>query len=338
ALMRDGLVGSITDDQRGFLDIISDRADDLNTMVDDMLDVGRLEAGRLGAWRKRCAVSKIIGRVRPALERKAIAKSIQLSIETEDDLPEVYCDDEKAARVLINLTVNAIKFCQEENRVRVTARKDPQSGGVIVAVADNGPGIDPAHRDEIFERFKQLNIDPRASCKGFGLGLNIAKVLVDLNFGDMDLQSTVGQGSTFTFTLPPADPIEVMRRWVRRLKSQTNEPPRVSLVSAQIDSATEAATLGDVDWYLNSLLRRNDLLFRIAACRWLLVVAASDEEVSQFLAGAHQTFDEVNRNRPQGPLPAVALHAHQAWSTGGRESEFWAAFREQMEVQEPAYA
>ncbi|HEX3870040.1 MAG TPA: HAMP domain-containing sensor histidine kinase [Pirellulales bacterium] len=336
SLIRDGLVGEITDEQKSFLDIVNDRADDLNTMVDDMLDVGRLEAGRLGAWRKNCTAAGIIARLRPSLERKAFIKETALAIEVAADLPAVYCDDEKAGRVLINLTVNAIKFCQQRGQVRISATRDRRFGGVAIAVTDNGPGIDDAHREEIFERFKQLNTDVRSSCKGFGLGLNIAKVLVDMNFGEMDLESTVGKGSTFTFTLLPAQPLKVMKRYLHRMKSVPDFGHHVSLVTAHIDETTDAASAGDVDWYLNSLLRRNDLLFRLAACRWMLVIAAGEQEMSQFLAGAEKTLHDVNRNRPQGPLPTIATHVEGAWDVSDQESELWTALHELLESQEVA--
>jgi signal transduction histidine kinase len=334
SLVRDGVAGAITDDQSRFLDIVSDRADDLNTMVDDMLDVGRLEAGRLGAWRKNCTVADIVGRLRPSLEKKATIKGITLTIEVDRDLPEVYCDDEKVGRVIINLTVNAIKFCQENGLVRITAAEEPYSAGVLIAVTDNGPGIDAAHQDAIFERFKQLNTNARSSCKGFGLGLNIAKELVDLNFGEMGVQSTVGQGSTFTFTLPPARPLEVMRRYLHRMKNIPGSAQQVSAITAKIDEVSDPHAADDVDSCLNSLLRRNDLLFRLDSRQWLLVIAANKDELNYFLAAAGKTLRDIDRNRPQGPLPEIEMRTEGTWRLDHRDSDLWMALRPSLEPRE----
>jgi hypothetical protein len=330
SLLRDGVVGAISDEQRGFLDIVNDRADDLNTMVDDMLDVGRLEAGRLGAWRKNCTVAEIIGSLGSALKRKAQVKGVELTIDVCDGLAEVYCDEEKAARVIVNLTVNAIKFCQPGSHVRIAAVNDERCG-VRIAISDDGPGIDQAHRDEIFERFKQLHTDVRSSCKGFGLGLNIAKVLVDLNFGEMDLQSTLGQGSTFSFTLPPAEPLKVIERYLERVKCLSQQEQQVSVLTASIVATADASSADDVDWYLNSLLRRNDLLFRLCTNQWLLVIAATAPDLEAFQASAKSMLRDINRNRPQGPLPQLDMSMEGTWPLADGEAELWGALHEKLE-------
>jgi signal transduction histidine kinase len=338
SLMRDGLVGAITGDQGRLLDVVNDRADDLNTMVDDMLDVGKLETGKLGVWRRACAVADIVEGLRPSLERKATIKGVTFTIEVDEDLPEIYCDDEKVGRVIINLTVNAIKFCREGGLVRVAATRDPRSSGVLIAVMDNGPGIDAAHREEIFERFKQLNTNVRSSCKGFGLGLNIAKELVDLNFGEMDLQSTVGRGSTFTFTLPPARPAEVLRRYIHRVKHLSDGAQQVSAITACVDEVSGAQAGGDVDWYLNRLLRRNDLVFRLDSCHWLLIIAANKDELGHFLDAATTTRRDIDRNRPQGPLPAIEMQPAGTWQLDDGDSNLWTALCACVEPREATHA
>ena len=329
ALMREGLVGPITTEQGQFLDIVSARADDLNAMVDDMLDVGRLEAGRLGVWRRNCQVAEIIEQLRPALERKAAFKQITLEIDVADRLPDVYCDDEKAGRVIINLTINAIKFCNESGVVRVAAGHDPHSAGVLIAVSDNGPGIEPEDLELIFERFKQCSSQIRSSCKGFGLGLNIAKELVELNFGQIHVESSVGRGSTFSFTLPPADPHEVMRRYLLRLSQVQARSDWVTALTARIDAASTPADADDVDAFLNGLLRSDDLLFRLDGSRWLLMLAANAEESEQFVQRFGQ---DAGRRRPQPAARAAAADrapeggivasgklrpSYQRWSAGG---------------------
>jgi signal transduction histidine kinase len=331
SLVRDGLASS-GEEQRRFLDVVIDRADDLNNMVDDMLDVSRLEAGLLGAWRKNCRVAAIVEELRPALERKAAMKGIELAIDLDPALAEVYCDPEKVSRVIINLTVNAVKFCQEGGHVRLWATPCADAPGVTIGITDDGRGIDRDSLARIFERFTQLDPTSRGSCKGFGLGLNIAKELVDLSFGRMSVESQVGRGSTFSFSLPPTDPPEVMRRYVERLRQLSDAPAAISILVARVDEAVGGDEADDVDAYLHSLLRRNDIVFRVEDHAWLVVLATSAVELSKFHDKARLALAEVNRNRIRGPLPDVRMETAGTWRIPGDCEELFRQLREWVEA------
>ena len=337
SLVRDGLVESV-EEQHRFLDIVADRADDLNTMVDDMLDVSKLGAGLLGAWRKNCHVFDIVEQIRPGLERKAAVKGVLLDADVDRSLPAVYCDAEKIGRVLINLTVNAIKFCQPAGQVRIWVKEHPTAASLIVGVTDNGVGIDPQSLSRIFERFQQAENNLRNNSKGFGLGLNIAKELVDLNFGEMDVTSTVGQGSTFTFTLPLADPLEVMQRYLQRVVHLRNGSTKVSLLSARIAASTDDGEADDVEAYLNGLLRRNDLIFRVGSRAWVLVLACSEIELDKFYERARSSLLEINRNRIHGALPAADLRTVGTWRAATEFKEVLAQMHAFFESEESVYA
>jgi signal transduction histidine kinase len=123
SLIREGIVGPVSDEQSKMLHVVEDRADDLNTMVDDMLDVSKLESGLLGVYRQECDIAQVLRHVRPALERKAVVKGVELQWDIEPGLPSIYCDPEKAGRVLINLSINAIKFCGQPGHVRISCAR-----------------------------------------------------------------------------------------------------------------------------------------------------------------------------------------------------------------------
>ena len=267
----------------------------------------------LGAWRKNCRISDIIQHVRPSLERKAAVKKVRLNFALDDDLPEVYCDAEKAGRVIINLTVNAIKFCGDPGQVCIWAKRDTDSRNVILGVTDNGPGIDEEGLSAIFQRFKQLGGNVRTSTKGFGLGLGIAKELAELNFGEMRVESEVGSGSTFSFSMLVADPSEVMRRYLRRLEQRRSGTSVVSLVSVEIGDSIDSDMADEVDAFLNYLLRRNDLLFRAEQRRWVIALPSGKQELNQFVERAAKARKDTNRNRPHGPLPEIDFCREGTW-------------------------
>jgi signal transduction histidine kinase len=338
SLMRDGLLGQVNDEQVRALEVIEDRADDLNNMVDDMLDVSKLQSGLLGAWRKNCTVQGIVEHALPALRTKAVVRRVRLEVDLADDLPHVYCDAEKAGRTLVNLTVNAIKFCDESGWVRIWAKQDPASRSIVVGVTDNGPGIDQAALQAIFERFKQLETGTHNSTKGFGLGLSIAKELVDLNLGEIEVQSQLGRGSTFTFTLPPADPREVLRRYLDRLERRANGSARLTLLAAHCPDWLEPHTADAADAFLNYLLRRNDLLFRIDEAHWVLALPADHCELGGFFRRMDQERQRANRNRPHGPLPELDVRIEGTWRVRDERDAILATLALLVEARETVHA
>lgn len=312
SLIRDGLAESVEMRNR-FLDIVKDRADDLNTIVDDMLDMSRLEAGLLGLWRRNYRIGDVVEDLRPALERKAAVKGVTLEVRVDPGLPEAYCDPEKIGRVLINLTINAVKFCRQQGHVLIWATENPDAPGLVVGVTDDGPGIDRENLTKIFERFRQLSGGGRCGCKGFGLGLSIAKELVDLHFGELTVESEVGRGSTFRFTLPPADPPEVMRRYLRHFFGRQADLRRLSLVTAVVTADSTEEEADEIGAFLFGVLRRNDLTFRLDERTWLVVLEADERELSAFYDRTSDALKEINRNRIQGPLPTTHLRTLGTW-------------------------
>lgn len=314
SLVREGLVGDINDEQCRMLDIASVRVDDLNNMVDDMLNVSKLESGLLGVWRRPCRLTEIVESVCPPLLKKAAVKNIGFDITVPDSLPVVYCDGENIGRIIINLVTNAMKFCGDPGSVRLwaDAREDCQE--LVVNVTDNGPGIEERGLAQIFQRFKQLRNQPKQSTKGFGLGLNIAQELVELNFGEMSVESRVGHGTTFSFTVPINNPPHILVRYLRRLGKRKTGTPVATLIHAQACGTTDVAQADGLDSFFSYLLRRQDILFHTAAGNWLFVLPAVKSEVAGFLARATDEWEQTNRNRPFGPLPAFEMHTLGTWN------------------------
>jgi signal transduction histidine kinase len=331
SLIRGGLLGPVNPEQSQFLNVIENRTDDLNRMVDDMLDGSRLDAGLLVMSRSECATADIVDGIRQMLLRKAESRGLALEFAIEPDLPAVYCDPEKIGRVIVNLVVNAIKFCGESGNVKLWVRADEAAGNVVVSVIDNGRGMDAKHLEAIFGRFKQVGKQPPQSTSGFGLGLSIAKELVDLSFGQLTVESELQKGSTFTFTLPVADPIEIVARSLNRLAARGSGPLHVSLLTATALAAGTAQTTEDLQSLLNDVLRADDLLFRVEADRWIIVLAADSAGVEAFCSRVAETLEAVNRNRPRGALPPIEMMPGGSWQVRGAASEPLAHFARLMQ-------
>jgi len=322
SILQDGLAGDIGAEQREYLGIVLNRVDDLSALVDDMLDISKLEAGLLGVRRKVCRVADIIEHVRTTLERKAAAHKTKLDIALADDLPKVYCDPEKIGRVIINLTVNAFKFSEDGGEVRLSASRDPALGQVIFAVTDHGAGIHPDSVEALFERFTQIGTVERTAVKGFGLGLNIAKELVHLNFGDIGVRSKVGQGSTFSFTVPTAEPPRLITRYLERVGAFREDAAFASLVSARVTPPLSGEAREDIEQFIQQHIRRSDLVFPTYPNVWLLVLASNRRDVDSALRRVQDAWAEENRNRPAAPLPAVEFDTRGTWALADGTKEF----------------
>lgn len=313
SLIREGFVGSVNDEQIRMLDIVENRVDDLNTMVDDMLDSSKLEAGLIGANRKPAKVQGILEQVISTLERKAQIKGVDLICVVAEDTPELYCDTEKIGRVLVNLGVNALKFCGTPGEVRLVVSADENGKDVRFCVEDNGAGIDAENLQQIFERFRQLGTSTHTSCKGFGLGLAIAKELVELNFGSLSVTSVKGYGSKFSFTVPTNNPIHVMDCYLDFIKRCPVIPQFLTLVSATADTHLDPELVDSIEDFLNSLCCSNDLIFRSRQESFLLVLPTDKQELQSFLDRSQQCWTNTNRNCPSGPLPAIQYDCLGTW-------------------------
>lgn len=197
-LLLDGTVGEINDGQREIITVIMDEETRLANLVNDLLDLSRIETGKTAINMKSCRLENIIGNTVKALTEQAKNKGINLSYYFDEELVPVKADSDKIRIVLTNLIGNALKFTPNGGKIEVFAY--PRGGFVYVSVRDNGIGIPREYHEKIFESFVQVkkNINDGV---GSGLGLAIAKKIVELHGGDIWVESEEGKGSTFTFTL-----------------------------------------------------------------------------------------------------------------------------------------
>jgi signal transduction histidine kinase len=175
-------------------------AEQMERLIRSLLDVSIIEAGRFAVSPTRCEVGGLVRESLTMFEGAAEKKQIELVAAIEPGL-DVRADRERVIQVLSNLLGNAIKFTPEGGRVQVAAGGD--AGRVRFSVTDTGPGISPAHLDHVFDRYWK---EDGATAKGTGLGLFIARSIVEAHGGQISAASTPGSGASFTFTLPADSP------------------------------------------------------------------------------------------------------------------------------------
>ena len=222
--------------------------------------------------------------------------------------------------------MNAIKFCNKDaGRVRLWVRYDETARELVVGVTDNGPGIAAENLQEIFERFRQVDGDFKANIKGFGLGLSISKQLAQLNLGQMTVESEEGEGSTFSFTLPPAEPVALIDRYLRTSVYIREVATFVSLVSVVAD-AEKSAAASLVDAFLLTETRHTDLVFG-GEGRWLLAFAMADRDARRIVKRLDDARDRWNEKNPDEKLPPVRFRSLGTWRIGERNDDLERCFK-----------
>lgn len=323
--LRTELADELAPGTRDFFDVIENRIDDLRVMVNDLLDISRLEADIMRMSRRATHPEEIVQRVQVTLERKAARSNVHFVAVLASDLPFVYCDPEKIGRVLINLGVNAMKFAQSGGNVKLWVRVDGDSADVRFGMSDDGPGIPPEQLDAVFERFSQVPHAARSSTKGFGLGLSIAKELVALNLGELKVKSPAGGGSVFWFSIPRAEPTRVLQRYLERLRAFSRPSTEVSLVRIEVRDGTKRGTT-DLRWFLENQLRRSDILFEAVASGWALLAATHRTGAIELIERLAIEHARANRTRPLQPIPDFHAQLEGTWCSEAQHRELERSF------------
>jgi signal transduction histidine kinase len=201
----DGELGPLTDEQRECMIIVQRSAQRLLGITSNLLDVTRIATGRLSLVMYpvdlKAAVQEVIEELRPQFELRA--QTVVLKV--DPDLPQALCDEQRLTQIFANLLGNANKYTPSHGEISVTITRSSEPGFLLVSVHDNGIGIPASEHDQLFDSFYRASNVTTTSTIGSGLGLHIVRSLVELHGGKIWLESEVGLGSTFFFTVPALD-------------------------------------------------------------------------------------------------------------------------------------
>jgi signal transduction histidine kinase len=211
-LLSMGAVGSLTEQQREFLGVISNNVDRMDRLVGDLLDVSRIEAGRIRLELEDVQIKDVIDEVLESVHTLIEKKELHLSLDIDEDLPTIRADYHRVVQIMTNLISNAYKYTAISNAYKYTAKggnitvvAKPFNGaveGIAVSVRDTGYGISEEDLAKLFTTFHR-SPDPRIREQpGTGLGLAITKKMIESHGGEISVESEYGAGSCFTFTVP----------------------------------------------------------------------------------------------------------------------------------------
>jgi signal transduction histidine kinase len=198
-MIRDGIYGDIPDDIREPVGDIHTCGKQLLGLINNVLDLSKIEAGRMDLALGDYVVDDVVSPVRQALHALAAAKGLDLAVTIPAETPLCFGDGKRLTQCVMNLAGNALKFTREG---RVEVRVEVQDDDLLFAVADTGIGIPAEQVGHIFEEFRQADVTVSREFGGTGLGLSITRKLVELHGGRIWVESVEGKGSTFFFRVP----------------------------------------------------------------------------------------------------------------------------------------
>ena len=194
------MVGSLSDQQMEFLEVVRRNIHRMNLLISDLADINHMQSGQMRFNMKMCELLAIARDVADSMNESITAKSQQLTLDTTNEAFMIYADPDRVAQILTNLVSNANKYTGEGGRIRISLSQNGESAQV--SVADNGCGIKPEDQAKLFTQFFRSDDPFVREQVGWGLGLSIVKMMVEAQSGEINFESSYGQGSTFTFTLP----------------------------------------------------------------------------------------------------------------------------------------
>jgi PAS domain S-box-containing protein len=232
-MLESGSLGEVDDKQSGALSVVGRNLQRLGHIIDEMIEFSRMEIRgiqlNLSLFSPQALVDECVNSIMPL----AAERAIHLSHAGPEDFPAAWGDRQRVAQALTILLANAVKFSGEEGRVRVEL-KELESAGLAISVKDNGIGIDPAYQERVFDKFYQVDSTHTRSYEGTGIGLSIAKTIVEAHGGTVDLDSTPQVGSTFVLNFPGA----VFSRKFDSEDQQSLRALKVLVVDAEEDART----------------------------------------------------------------------------------------------------
>ncbi len=202
-LMMSGMVGELNDQQNQFMEVVKRNLDRMSALIRDLGDINRVESGRMAFEFESVDLGEVIGDVAESLREAVDGRQQTLSVSISDNFPLIYADPTRVSQVVTNLVSNAHKYTPDEGDIRVEVVENGRMA--TISIIDNGLGISQENQEKLFTQFFRAEDREVREQTGWGLGLSIVKKMVEAQDGEINFESELGKGSTFTFTVPLAE-------------------------------------------------------------------------------------------------------------------------------------
>ncbi len=294
----DGFTGDLRKDQRDRVGRIRAQADRMLQLVTELLDLSRIEAGRLALERSEMDLADL---VRDVTERYSLLVDPRRLEVQVDSVPTVYGDRTRLTQVLENLITNAVKFTPASGCITVSLRA--RGRWAQLAVSDTGVGISPKDRSRLFEKFSQLKVPSSLGARGTGLGLTIVKEITHLHGGTVHVSSEPGKGATFTVALPLFSPTFAVSEEFRHLREQAAREGRALAVQLLRPENGQSSRLSKIKEWIGRQVSREDRILENPG-DGLLIFSVMDPEG---LPGMRRRIENVLKTHSD-EVPLSSFH------------------------------
>ncbi|MBL7158725.1 MAG: diguanylate cyclase [Candidatus Omnitrophica bacterium] len=305
--------GKINQKQKKILCMAKDNIDRLARIINSLLDISKIEAGRLMLVKESINLAEVIKCVASSFEARMKAKSLELRLDIEKDLMIIYADPDKVAQVFMNLVENAYKFT-DQGYVQITVRD--KGDHAECSVSDTGLGIPREDTGKVFEKFEQLGRTPGGGEQGTGLGLAIAKTIIEMHKGEIRVESEYRKGlpagrhgTTFIFTLPKPTSEEIFKEYVEEgIKEAKKRDSKISLMLIRLEGFTKLkkrlsekelhGLLKGVENMIKRTLRKTGDIVVKDTGEVLVILSGCDKEKALIIEGRlSQVLDEYIQDK-----------------------------------------
>jgi PAS domain S-box-containing protein len=314
SLVLDGILGETSTEQRKFLALSLEDIDRLKRIIDNLLDVSKIEAGKVEIRREMIDLVSLAEGVRSTFHVRAETKGVELRAKFSHPKVEVYADKDKIIQVFTNLIGNALKFT-EKGHIEIGISDD---GSLIQgSVRDTGKGISPEDVSKVFSKFQQFGRQESGGEKGTGLGLSIAKGIVELHKGKIWVESELGRGTQFLFTLPRYTAQELFRDYIAGGLEEANRsgsPMSAIIASVERSAVRErpadrervALLVARLEQLTKKVLRRQgDTMIRDTHCLMVLLPGTAKENALVVADRIQRSFTDDLARETKGTVPEV---------------------------------
>ncbi|PIR16390.1 MAG: hypothetical protein COV46_08645 [Deltaproteobacteria bacterium CG11_big_fil_rev_8_21_14_0_20_49_13] len=315
ALVFDGVAGDLTEKQKKCLEIALRNSDRLTRLINDLLNLSKIESGKIEMKRTSVSLEQVVGNVISTFEPQAQKAKAALKTDLDKDLPHVFADPDQLTQVLTNLIGNSMKFTPEGGEVRVAAcdMRYAQASELMthdaqlmtdrcfveISVTDTGPGISEADQKLLFQKFSQLDTGLTRKPGGTGLGLVISKEIVEKHGGRIWIESEVGKGTSFKFTLPvfriEMVYLDIISQQINRVKMVHGHFYLVVAkpLSPESDKKAHSAELSRIESGLKDVFGEKAVVFKYGS---RLVIAVLDSD----LRNTEPFMDALDKKKEEG--------------------------------------